>query len=132
MCVERDIHTSDITTLTKRYLSTELYSKSLPWLSPSQGLVCMPRSFAFGGENELQKEDEVIDVYDCADLEFWMSSLVLDTTDPRFKCSLDLGETECHSFRQGCRQVVFSQTCKYIGVLCERKLIVFDIEQANS
>ena len=61
-----------------------------------------------------------------------MSSLVLDTTDPRFKCSLDLGETECHSFRQGCRQVVFSQTCKYIGVLCERKLIVFDIEQANS
>lgn len=74
------------------------------------------------------ENDNSIDVFDCSQLEFWTKNEPLEPDDKDFKFQLQLEDVEdCDSFQS----VGFSKNKKYAYVVCETKLMVYDLEGAG-
>ena len=105
--VERTTANDPINTKNKRYFGP-MYTNSLPCSSGDQELICMPR---FNPSDESSGES-IIDVYDCAEEEFWLRIEPLDTTDEKYKCSLRLQDNDKRNYKE----VKFSYNNRYVCV----------------
>ena len=80
--VSRENHKANIVSKNKRFFGAR-YTCSKPIISRGQNLVCMPRFTQEVSFKEMVNED-IIDVYDCSEEEFWTSPEKVDIEDRDF------------------------------------------------
>ena len=102
-----------------------MYRKSVPMLSKNQELICVPR---FCTDNVDSDDEDMLDIYDCSDESFWYSRDNIDPSDvEHYKCTLKMKDRDFESFKT----VKFSTDNKYVAVLCEKKVMIYDLNQVG-
>ena len=66
--------------------------------------------------------EDVIDVYDCSQADFWTSNKNVDLNDGFYRFSLKMDKGDYQTFEK----IHFSKNNKFISIHCKDKLFVYD------
>ena len=95
------------------------YGTCRPLVSQDQKFLCIPRL-----KTPDSAQADLIDLYSVGD-DFWTRKDQITTSDQDFRCSLEISENV------SIQTIRFGAENRYLGVLCIRQLLIFDVSQTE-